>query len=166
MKSFLLTIYSDYEFHEKCGLKTALQKRFPVIDQYYFQPIELPLSCWNTKRHQYNANCILCWIQSKIKTSLFLILTDKNLYSPGLRYVFGIGLYHKGAITSSYHLNNDINFLIKEVTHELGHVFGLPHCSLPCVMTFSNSVFEAYQKNDVFCSQCTNQIHNSVKKLH
>ncbi len=163
MKSFFLTIYSDYEFREKYILKTALQERFPFIHQYYFQSIELPLSCWDDKRHQYNANCVLYWIKIKIRSSLFLILTDKNLYSPGLRFVFGIGHLHQGAITSSYYLNKDINFIIKEVTHELGHVFGLSHCSLPCVMTFSNSVLEARRKNDVFCVKCNNQIYSSLR---
>jgi archaemetzincin len=162
MRSFILAIYSDYEFLEKQTFKKALQERFPFIHQFSFHLMQLPRSCWDNRRHQYNANCVLNWRQNQPNDYLFLILTKYNLYSPGLRFVFGIGHHRQGAVTSSYYLNNDINFLIKEVTHEFGHVLGLSHCSLPCVMTFSNSVLEARQKNDVYCATCTIKLHKNI----
>jgi len=40
--------------------------------------------------------------------------------------------------------------------HELGHTFGLTHCSDPkCVMYFSNSVRNIDMKTDNLCSSCS-----------
>ncbi|MHA2244357.1 MAG: hypothetical protein ACXADY_05270 [Candidatus Hodarchaeales archaeon] len=61
-------------------------------------------------------------------------------------------------VVSIYRLKNDPDFLKKEITHELGHVFGLEHCTLPCVMTFSNSVWEARLKSSTFCEKCLKQL--------
>ncbi|MFN8009739.1 MAG: Zn-dependent protease, partial [Terriglobia bacterium] len=43
----------------------------------------------------------------------------------------------------------------KEAVHELGHTFGLVHCSdYSCVMSHSNSVDQIDLKSNRFCPTC------------
>jgi archaemetzincin len=47
----------------------------------------------------------------------------------------------------------------KEVVHELGHMFGLVHCSNPiCVMRSSTYVEDIDQKTHSLCSHCTGEL--------
>ncbi len=48
--------------------------------------------------------------------------------------------------------------VLKEAVHELGHVFGLSHCTdRRCVMAFSNSLADTDFKSHEFCSKCRRQ---------
>ena len=67
-----------------------------------------------------------------------------------------------GCVVSTNRLKQSVDFVRKECTHELGHVFGLSHCKLPCVMTFSNSVHEANQKQSTLCESCRNKVYNNT----
>jgi archaemetzincin len=50
--------------------------------------------------------------------------------------------------------------IVKESIHELGHTFGLLHCSYPgCVLNASTYVEDIDQKSDTFCPQCQKQLH-------
>jgi archaemetzincin len=48
---------------------------------------------------------------------------------------------------------------VKEAIHELGHTFGIVHCTNKlCVMHFSNSLHDTDFKNRTFCSNCKNKL--------
>ncbi|MFX1505054.1 MAG: peptidase [Promethearchaeota archaeon] len=135
-----------------------------LIDVFSFDSIEIsklvqiPSSCWNTVRQQFEANCLLAYISSQIPAGIVLLIISKDTYIQGLNFVFGVASKGIGAVVSIYRLENDPEFIQKEITHELGHVFGLKHCFLPCVMTFSNSVREARLKNTSFCEKCRKEM--------
>lgn len=97
----------------------------------------------------------------------YIILTDLDLYIPILTYVFGEAeLNGSIAIASSYRLHNDYyglpknkqmlqSRIEKEIIHELGHTFGLIHCSdSSCVMHSSSYVEEIDLKSSEFCLIC------------
>lgn len=49
--------------------------------------------------------------------------------------------------------------VIKEAVHELGHTYGLRHCSdSSCVMFFSNSLSDTDRKGSSFCMSCSKML--------
>lgn len=98
-------------------------------------------------------------------------ITPYDVYSNGLNFVFGIALPFKGFLVSYARLLSDdrelfLSRLRKEITHEMGHVFGLPHCPDPkCVMHFSNSLIDTDLKSEEFCPSCKRKLIESMEKL-
>jgi len=129
--------------------------------QVYYQ------SAYNPIRRQYNASKILERLKTtELPSMLKLIgITDVDIYEENLNFVFGIGqLGGKCALVSTYRLMDKdervfFERVFKEINHELGHTFGLTHCSIPgCVMNFSNSVFEVDQKSRYLCPKCKGKL--------
>jgi predicted Zn-dependent protease len=90
------------------------------------------------------------------KADLALGVTTADLFFGEVNFVFGLGDASRGCgVVSSYRLEGDPNRLVKEMVHELGHVFGLKHCpDMECVMNFSNSVADVDLKGKTFCANC------------
>lgn len=92
-------------------------------------------------------------------------LIDEDLFVADLNFIFGLA-YGRRAIISLTRLRQEFYGLSsdpelfrerakKEAVHELGHVFGLPHCpDERCVMHFSNSIAETDLKGWRFCERC------------
>ncbi|MFX1284991.1 MAG: pentalenene synthase [Promethearchaeota archaeon] len=137
---------------------------FPIKNIEVIKSVELPSSCWNRSRKQFEANCLLAFAKSFKSIGIVVLIISKDAYVSGLNFVFGVASRGIGAVVSSCRLENDPDFLKKEITHELGHVFGLSHCTLPCVMTFSNSVWEARIKSNTFCERCQKQLKQEVQE--
>jgi archaemetzincin len=125
-----------------------------------------PNFAWNKRREQYSAEAILSRVQ-RGKALCALGIADLDLYVPDLNFVFGLARGDEGRAIialprlrqSYYGLQEDTELLrervVKEAVHELGHVFGLPHCNNPrCVMAFSNSLRDTDYKGREFCQRC------------
>jgi archaemetzincin len=128
-------------------------------------------------RRQYNSSQILLQLISSVPSDAFKILgvTSVDLFIPILTYVFGEAqLGGIGALVSIHRLNNRLyglpdndqllrERLTKEAVHELGHTFGLLHCSTPgCVLNASTYVEDIDQKSDQICQECRRQITDHV----
>ena len=155
-----LSILVDPEVSQSLiiGLNHHLTDVFPFNSIEIINSVVLPSSCWNKSRRQFDADCLLAFVNAFKSTGIAALIISKDAYVSGLNFVFGVASKGFGAVISAYRLENDTDFLNKEITHELGHVFGLKHCSLPCVMTFSNSVWEARLKSSAFCEKCWEQL--------
>lgn len=94
-------------------------------------------------------------------------ICNLDAYSENFNFIFGEAQY-QGRISAIYLPRlgqefyglspNDPLFFqraAKEAVHELGHSFGLAHCTLPsCVMYFSNSLSDTDEKGKEFCGRC------------
>jgi len=124
---------------------------------------------YDPKRKQYQSSFLLSSLNAlgKEKEEKLLGIADVDLYAPGLNFVFGEADINSGvAIISLCRLRQEFYGLppdkalfleraLKEMVHELGHTFGLRHCSnSKCVMRFSNCLADTDWKQATFCSQC------------
>jgi archaemetzincin len=130
---------------------------------------------FDSGRKQYNGNLLLKEIEQKFakEKNKTLGIFNVDLYIPILTYIFGQAYLNGNCgIASIYRLNNDryglkpdkqifYSRIRKEIIHELGHTFGLLHCSNPiCVMRSSTYVEDIDQKEQQFCTKCRQQVLN------
>ena len=149
-------------------LKQAIAQTFSIETQ--ITPSSLNLSfAFDPSRDQYNSTYILAKLLevSPKGTVKILGVTDVDLFIPILTFVFGEAqLDGLAAVVSMYRLNNELyglprdeevlrHRLIKEAIHELGHTFGVRHCSdYECVMRASTYAEEIDLKSEFFCTSC------------
>jgi len=134
---------------------------------------------YDPARRQYNSSQLLLQLirNAPADTVKILGVAAVDLFIPILTYVFGEAqLDGIGALVSLHRLDcrqyglpgNDQLLrerLIKEAVHELGHTFGLLHCSSPgCALNASTYVEDIDQKSDRICHECRARIpaHGSV----
>ena len=149
---------------------------FKVFEDYNIYYEKIPEECFVKERNQYLASCILNNLYKKYyeENSLVLALTSKDIFDYPYNFLFGLAYYEeKICLVSVYRLKFNLNSnmenlfyerVIKEVLHEIGHCFGLDHCSnWNCVMHFSNSVKDVDSKGIFYCESCREKIREYLK---
>jgi len=140
-------------------------------------PLEIPAEAYNSRRGQYLSSYILRKMRSGLNLrpgQKGLLIADVDLYAEGLNFVFGeaeinglLAIISVVRLRESFYglpENEEIfrTRIKKEAIHELGHVFGLRHCSFPeCVMNFSNSLADTDRKGANFCPSCLSLLRKS-----
>jgi archaemetzincin len=128
---------------------------------------------YDPARRQYNGTSLLKKVDSAFSndTEKTIALFKVDLFIPILTYIFGQAyLNGRSGIVSVYRLSNEryglkpdegilTDRFRKEVIHELGHMFGLVHCTDPvCVMRSSTYVEDIDQKNYHLCGRCRGRL--------
>jgi len=128
---------------------------------------------YNPLRGQYHSTEILKRLLQNSASESWRVLgvTEADLYIPILTFVFGEAqLSDHGAVVSMHRLRQEFygmptdhqllgERLLKESLHELGHTFGLRHCSdYRCVMSPSHAVERIDLKLAEFCEGCAKAI--------
>ena len=129
------------------------------------------VQAYNPERKQYLSSQLLVSLGKAEREEKVVGIADVDLYVPRLNFVFGEADVVSGkAIISLCRLRQEYYGLApdealfleratKEIVHELGHTFGLGHCTNnKCVMHFSNSLADTDLKEARFCSMCRPKI--------
>lgn len=115
-------------------------------------PHPLPTEAYDRERRQYDATKIHTRLQKTVPKGAiaYIGLTDADLFSKGLNFVFGEGsLQQRVGIYSLKRLahSDASQFLrrsLKLMCHEVGHIFSINHCiEFQCRMNGSNSLGES-----------------------
>lgn len=164
---YIIPIHTD-PAHWSESLDNGILKTYGVNTRYISSAVNLP-ETFDSYRRQYNSSRILVQlIQSPPSDALKVLgITEVDMFIPVLTFVFGEAqLDGIGAVVSLHRLNNKFyglpednrlltERLVKEAIHELGHTFGLVHCSNPaCVLISSTYVEDIDQKTGELCAQC------------
>ncbi|MHA1144507.1 MAG: archaemetzincin family Zn-dependent metalloprotease [Candidatus Helarchaeota archaeon] len=163
-------------------LRTKLLEHFAglITDvSSHKKTLRLPSHAHDFERDQYLANDLieeLIIIAKKRKSFRTLGITRADLYTEDYNFIFGMAESHdipgpKVAVISTCRLSNEFwnepynkdlfhERTIKEAIHELGHTFGLKHCSDNCIMRFSNSILDTDAKPKTFCAICQKKLYH------
>lgn len=125
---------------------------------------DVPEDAYDRLRVQYRAEAFL-GIATRVAGAAgkrVLGVTDRDLYTENLNFVFGLAESPgRAAVISLARLRQSTDDArrraraVKEAVHELGHTFGLGHCPDPrCVMHFSNTLADTDRKGREFCPSC------------
>jgi archaemetzincin len=171
-KKFCIIPIGPLDIRILYSLQIELEKRFNVLIDIGRQ-LDQPAYAYHKGKKQYHSTKILKRIHKLKLTGYDRILgiVDVDLYVPERTFVFGeANIKNKVAIISLtrlrqefYDLPNDFALfkkrIIIEAVHEIGHTFGLHHCTNNnCVMFLSRIVSDSDHKGPDFCANCRKKI--------
>jgi archaemetzincin len=149
------------------GLAVELARVFHRSCRVRTEPLNISFAL-DPGRRQYHSTAILARLQAlSAKGSRLLGVAASDLYVPVLTFVFGEAqLPGQCAVISAHRLREEFfglppnetllrERLTKAALHELGHTFGLVHCSnWNCVMASTHAVERLDLKSAAFCRDC------------
>jgi len=153
-------------------LKDSIPNYYPVLVKIAL-PVELPLFAYYKPRDRYKADSIHTFLQSTRSDNVRIVagITEKDISTKkGVVDDYGIMGYGYSpgyvCVVSTLRLKKDNpsdklfeQRLLKTVIHELGHNFGLPHCSTPyCIMADAKGKL-SQDSETVLCADCKNKLH-------
>ncbi len=156
----------------------ALGQELNVHTEVTTRPLDIPAEIYNERRKQYLSTPLLSLLHTTYgeEADRVLGVIDRDLYVPSLNFVFGeADLSARVAVISLTRLRQEFYGLranselfqrraLTEAVHEIGHTYGLRHCSdSHCVMFFSNSLADTDRKGYRFCSKCRAQLERLRK---
>jgi len=130
-------------------------------------------------RKQVDATALLDSIHAfkyrQALTEPVLLVVNHDLYTAGHSFVFGLAREQVGAaVVSAARLENEyygkpgndddtIDRLTKEGAHEIGHLFGLGHCTVPeCIMFKPDTLDELDRKKKMLCPDCRAKLEERI----
>ena len=131
--------------------------------------LAMPEGAYDTKRRQYQSIEIMKMLAQSVPPDAVRVLgiTDADLAIPVLSFLFGQAQLNGPIALVSlcrlhqefYGLPGDLQLLrertVKEVLHELGHTFGLTHCSQrECAMSLATDIELVDAKTERYCARC------------
>lgn len=153
-------------------IESAASEWFPLPIRR-LEALEIPRRAFDEKRGQYQSVELMKMLSQIVPrdASRILGVTDVDLSIPMLSFLFGQAQFDGPvAVVSLCRLHQEFyglpaqeNLLrertVKEVLHELGHTFGLVHCSEPtCAMSLATHIELVDAKAEQYCARCGLQL--------
>jgi len=142
---------------------------FSILDVF-----PAPSDAYDGLRRQYNALKMMSCLKGLASNYGFpkvLGITQEDIYYRNSTFVFGCAeLNGVAAILSIYRLNTPRKGvlptrILKEALHELGHLFGLEHCSNDCVMRFCERTDLIDSKKLRYCKDCSKKLKEAIRNV-
>lgn len=146
--------------NEVSNLKSGLKKHFDTVTVH--QQIDFPSNAYVKARNRYRADLLLKYMKSLNRDNIYQlglsemdISTTKEPHQDwgimGLSYCPG-----KQSIISTFRLDKKrrTQQLYKVAVHELGHAFGLPHCSQKTCYMRDAAGKNPLNEEVCFCKRC------------
>ena len=153
--------------HAVPAVTQALTVHFPVV--IVLAAAQEPThQAFDTSRGQYDAAYLLQELPETVfddgnnpstETPLILWLIEEDISYIGRDYLYGTA-WRNLAVVSTVRIGFGED-LLKEVCHEIGHLFGLEHCFNSCLMSTSSSRRQLAAKPMLLCSECSSRILKS-----
>jgi archaemetzincin len=143
-------------------------------------PLPMPEAAFDAKRKQYQSVEVMKMLSQFTPHDAVRLLgvTDADLAVPVLTFLFGQAqLNGPLALVSLCRLHQEFYGLpadpdllrertVKEVLHELGHTFGLTHCSeRKCAMSLATHIGGVDAKSERYCDHCGLQLVEKFASL-
>ena len=167
-----LYLYDDFPARKAQMLADALKEVYPSVS-IQKESLVLPKEYYNKERNRYSGTGLLKDLTRIRKGNVVLGLTDEVIFkanelSPtyGIFGVSPVGAYV--AVMSStrpsgkQHINDH---LAKLMMHELGHSFGLNHCSNQHCFMVDAEHGNKFSQTPSFCNECKAFLNNKGWKI-
>lgn len=172
VRNISLYLYDDFPVQKAQMLADALKETYPSVS-IQKEPLVLPKEHYNRERKRYSGTGLLKDLSKLRKGNVVLGLTDEIIFkanelSPtyGIFGVSPVGAYV--AVISStrpsgkQHSNDH---LVKLMMHELGHSFGLNHCSNQHCFMVDAEHGNKFSQTPSFCNDCKAFLNNKGWKI-
>jgi archaemetzincin len=173
-----------WDSQSPAGLQTPVSRKISALIGVKTPVTENPVRMMGyvVARKQINAQALLDSIQTyKHRHGIdepVLLVVHQDLFNEDKSFVFGLARESVGAgVVSTARLTNEyygridddddlVDRIVKEGTHEIGHLLGLSHCSNPeCIMFKPDTLDELDRKKKMFCPTCAQQLRLRVPSV-
>ena len=172
VRNISLYLYDDFPVQKAQMLADALKEAYPSVS-IQKESLVLPKEHYNRERKRYSGTGLLQDLSKLRKGNVVLGLTDEIIFKANeLSPTYGIfGVSPVGAsvavISSTrpsgkQHTNDH---LVKLMMHELGHSFGLNHCSNQHCFMVDAEHGNKFSQTPSFCNECKTFLNNKGWKI-
>lgn len=167
LRDISLYLYDDCSAQKAQMLADALKEVYPSVS-IQKESLVLPKEHYNKERNRYSGTGLLKDLTRLRKGNVVLGLTDEVIFKPnelsptyGIFGVSSVGAY-VAVISSTRPSGNQHNndHFVKLMMHELGHSFGLYHCSNQHCFMVDAEHGNKFSQTPSFCNECKAFLNN------
>lgn len=167
-----LYLYDDFPARKAQMLADALKEVYPSVS-IQKESLVLSKEYYNKERNRYSGTGLLKDLSRLRKENVVLGLTDEVIFKANeLSPTYGIfGVSPVGAYvavissTRSSGKQHSNDHLVKLMMHELGHSFGLNHCSNQHCFMVDAEHGNKFSQTPSFCNECKAFLNNKGWKI-